>query len=631
MKKVSESQRNTLREKAKLVRKWCLLSTTEAGSGHPTSCLSAADLMTVLFDRYFRYDTKNPSFYNNDRLIFSTGHAAPLLYTLYALSGAFEVEKLRTLRKFNSPLEGHPTPEFVHFNAATGSLGQGLSIGCGMALAAKKDALLFKTYVLLGDGELAEGQVWEAANFASYYKLNNLIAIADINRFGQSQETMFGHHVKEYEKRFAAFGWEVIAIDGHDMQQIVDAFEKAIHTTSKKPVIIIGKTYKGGGISFLQDKDGSHGKALKKEELEKALAELGEIDDSLRFNLSARGPVKSVPPTSAPLVSLRSNASARVGSPSSFATPRYKIGEEIATREAYGKTLVAFKSKAVFAFDAEVKNSTFSQDYLKAYPDQFIECFIAEQNMVGVALGFARLGKIAFVSSFAAFLSRAFDQIRMSRLSNANLKFVGSHAGVSIGEDGGSQMALEDFALFGAIPNSILFHPCDAVSTAALVSIMARQKGVSYLRTLRPKTPVIYNADEQFSIGGSKTLKSSKNDSMTIAACGITVFEALKAHEALRKQGISVRVIDCYSIKPIDEAALRKSILSTQKSIIISIEDHYTHGGLGDFVLNAINGTHGRVEKMCVGKIPHSGTKDELLAYEQINAPSIIKRVKSLV
>ena len=504
--------KKNIEEKAKLVRKWCLISTSEAGSGHPTSCLSAADLTTALFDSFFTYDIKNPNNPNNDRLIFSKGHAAPLLYTLYALAGVMDPEELKMLRKFGSKLEGHPTPEFEHFNVASGSLGQGLSVGAGEAIVLRDQVQsLPKVYVVLGDGELAEGSVWEAANFASYYKLNNLIAIADINAFGQSQQTMFGHRGREYQKRFAAFGWETILINGHNIDEIMEAFQKAASNKTDKPFVIIANTKKGKGISFLENKDGWHGKPLKKEDLEKALAELGSIDESLRFKLKTRkvsevSKVSNVPAT--PLLE------------------RFELGDEIPTREVYGSILgqLANTNPDIYALDGDVKNSTYAMDFQKVHPERFVECFIAEQNMVGVALGLSRLGKIPFVSTFAAFLTRAFDQVRMARLSNANMVFVGSHAGVSIGEDGASQMGLEDFALFGSILDSVILHPSDAVSTARLLSLLPSLCGISYLRTLRGKTPVIYESDEEFLIGGSKVLRKSKEDVVTVAATGVTIF-----------------------------------------------------------------------------------------------------------
>lgn len=613
------SMKNDLQKKANLIRKWCLISTTEAGSGHPTSCLSAADVMTVIFDKYFTYDLENPDTIANDRFILSKGHAAPIMYSLYAAAGAIPFEELKTLRKFGSRLEGHPTPRFPYADFTTGSLGQGLSMGAGMALTMQREqGLSIKphVYVLMGDGELAEGQVWEAANFASYYKLNNLIAIADINRLGQSQETMIGHRMKEYEKRFTAFGWKALVIDGHDFTEIGKAVEEAVHNTSAQPVVILAQTHKGHGISFLQDKEGWHGKPLPKEELEKALAELGDIEDEPVFRL--RVPSQTVGNPEVQKTSLQVS---------------YTKGEQIGTREVYGKTLADLgkENPAIVALDAEVKNSTYSIDFMKAFPHRFVECFIAEQNMVSVASGIARLGKKPFVSTFAAFLSRAYDQIRMARLSNADIKFVGSHAGVSIGEDGASQMGLEDFAMFGAFPDSVILHPSDAVSTAKLLEQMVAHDGITYLRTLRPKTQVIYDAAEEFEIGGSKVLRADDMDVLTVAAAGITVPEALQAYEALEKEGIHIRVIDCYSIKPVDKATLLTAASETQKQIIITVEDHFAHGGLGDFILEALANEHVTVEKMAVTHISRSGKGSELLDDAGISARHIIEKVKSLL
>ncbi|MBI4084728.1 MAG: transketolase [Candidatus Levybacteria bacterium] len=622
-----------LENKAKLVRKWSMIATTEGGSGHPTSCLSAADLTTVLFDRYFAYDLKDPLNYTNDRFVLSKGHAAPLLYTLFALSGAFPLDELKTLRKFGSRLEGHPTPHFPFSDAATGSLGQGLSVGAGLAYGIRAEIRNSpKVYVLLGDGELAEGQVWEACNFASYYKLDNLIAIADINRLGQSQETMFGHRLDEYERRFNAFGFATTVIDGHDYTQIIKAFEAAKENKSGKPFVIIAKTYKGYGISFLKDNDNMHGKPLKKDDLEKALAELGEVDDKLRFHL--REPSK---------LNVILNEVKNPKDPSlTLRMTEYKLGDQIATREVYGQVLakLAETDSSIYALDGDVKNSTYSQDFLKAHPDRFIECFIAEQNMVGVAIGLSRLRRMPFVSTFAAFMTRAADQIRMAAIAKANIRFVGSHAGVSIGEDGASQMGLEDIALFGTIPESVVLHPSDAVSAAKLIVLLTKQSGISYLRTLRPKTPVLYENDEEFPIGGSKILRSAphsakatrgkQDDVLTIVAAGITVHEALKAYEDLKKEGILVRVVDCYSVKPIDKKTLQLCISETLQPLLITVEDHFENGGLGDFVISAVSDTGTKVTKMSVGHISRSGTKDELLDDAGISARHIVATVKNL-
>jgi len=604
-----------LRKKANLVRKWCLISTTQAGSGHPTSCLSAADAAAVLFDRYFTYDLDDPLNLYNDRLVLSKGHAAPLLYTLFGMAGAYPLEELKTLRKFGSRFEGHPVPKYKYAEAATGSLGQGLSVGAGLALIAKREGYGSKTYVLTGDGELAEGQIWEAANFAAHEKLDNLIAILDINRLGQSQETMFGHNIDEYIRKFKAFDFEVIAIDGHNYEEIDQALQ-AVQKPNGKPYAIVMKTFKGHGVSFLENKDGWHGKALKKDELEKALKELGTIDDTLRFQL--KQPQQNKLPQFA------------VGINDTGIT--FEPGKEYATREVFGEVLAKLgeQNKAIYALDGDVMNSTFTETFKKAHPGRFVEAYIAEQNMVSVAAGLSRMGKIPFVATFAAFLTRAADQIRMARVSEANIKFIGSHVGVSIGEDGPSQMGLEDIALFGALPDSVVLQPCDAVSTAKLVPQMATHQGFSYMRTLRPKTPLLYKSEDNFAIGGSKILRSSDNDLLTVAATGITVFEALEAADALQKENISIRVVDFYSIHPIDSVTLKKCIAETEQKVLITVEDHFMHGGFGDFVMSALSG-EGQVIKIAVRKISQSGTKDELMLDAGIDASHIVSKVKSVL
>lgn len=605
-----------LLEKARLVRKLILTSTTTAGSGHPTSSMSAADIGTVLFDKFFKFDLKNPKSRENDRFVLSKGHASPLLYALFAVAGGISFKELETLRKFGSRLEGHPTLEFPYADVVTGSLGQGLSVGSGMAISAKKDKVPFNTFVLLGDGEMAEGSNFEAANFATYYKLDNLIAIVDVNRLGQSQQTMFGHDTKQYEDRFLSFGWDVTVIDGHNYQEIEEALKYTIDTRKEQPKVIIAKTMKGKGVSFLENKDGWHGKPLKKEDLEKALKEIGDVDESLRFELRKPKAIKTTTKNSkSPSLKLD-----------------YKMGDEVATREIYGEILALLgnSNPLIYSLDAEVKNSTYSMDFQKVHPDRFIECFIAEQNMVGVALGLSTQGKIPFVSTFAAFLSRAYDQIRMAGISKGNVKVVGSHAGVSIGEDGASQMGLEDIAMFGALANSVIFHPSDAVSTAKILPLLVDHYGVSYLRTLRPKTPVLYDTKEEFKIGGSKVLKKSNKDILTVVSAGITVHEAISAYGQLKKENIFVRVVDCYSVKPIDKKTLVASLKETKQKTILTVEDHYEHGGLGDFVLSAVSDQNAQVYKMAVSKLPRSGTKDELLDYEGISAKHIVERVKKL-
>ncbi|MBE7179399.1 MAG: transketolase, partial [Mucilaginibacter polytrichastri] len=542
-----------------------LKSTSSAGSGHPTSCLSAADMAAYLFTEHFQYDLKNPLNPNNDRFILSKGHASPLLYSLFGLSGAYPLTETLSLRKDNSAFEGHPTPRFPYADAATGSLGQGLSIGAGMAWLAKQQQRDFKTYVLLGDGELSEGQVWEAANFASFYCLDNLVALLDVNRLAQSGESMFGHRVEEYEKRFSAFGFETMIIDGHDFGQISEAFRKALNPSKGKPFAIVAKTIKGKGISFLEDKPDWHGKALNDEQLEKALAELdGLADETITIRSPAKIPDGTMPaPQNAqPLKT-------------------YDKGSSHATREVIGETLAAYgqHNHNLYVIDGDVKNSTYTMDFMQAFPERFIEGFIAEQNMVSVGVGLSRLGCIPVISTFGAFLTRAADQVRMARVSKANLKFVGTHVGVSIGEDGPSQMALEDIALFGAQPNTLIMQPAEATSAQKLCDVMLNHEGFVYMRALRPKTPVLYAQTEQFEPGGSKILRQSTEDYLVIAATGITVFEALNACDKLKEQGIPVRVIDCYSICPLDRETLINSLNDSVMRTLITVEDHYTHGG----------------------------------------------------
>ncbi|MBO9682994.1 MAG: transketolase [Flavisolibacter sp.] len=604
-----------VKQKANLVRKWCLISTTEAGSGHPTSCLSAADITAVLFDRYFTYNLNDPLDLYNDRFVVSKGHAAPLLYTLFGMAGAYPLEELKTLRKFGSRFEGHPVPQYKYAEAATGSLGQGLSVGAGLALVSKREGYGSKTYVLTGDGELAEGQIWEAANFASHEKLDNLVAILDINRLGQSQETMFGHRIDEYVRKFKAFDFEVIAIDGHNYGEI----DKALQTAQKpngKPFAIVAKTFKGHGISFLENKDGWHGKALNKEELEKALKELGNLDDNLRFHLKTP----------------QQNKSPQFPVNIADTGLTFEQGKEYATREVFGEVLTKLgeQNKEMYALDGDVMNSTFTEMFKKAYPERFIESYIAEQNMISVAAGLSRMGKTPFVATFAAFLTRAADQIRMARVSEANIKFIGSHVGVSIGEDGPSQMGLEDISLFGTLPDSVVLQPCDAVSTAKLVPLMASHRGFAYMRTLRPKTPLLYKNEDHFTIGGSTILRQSDHDRLTVAATGITVFEALKAADELQKEDISICVVDCYSIHPVDSVTLKKCLHATEQKILITVEDHFKHGGFGDFAAAALSG-QGQVIKMAVQKISQSGTKDELLSDAGIDAAHIVNKVKSVL
>ncbi|MGA2854114.1 MAG: transketolase [Verrucomicrobiota bacterium] len=591
-----------------------ITSTTAAGSGHPTSCCSAADVVATLFFGHMRYDAKNPHYYNNDRFILSKGHAAPLLYAAWAETGLFPAGDLLKLRQFGSDLEGHPTPRLLFVDVATGSLGQGLSVGAGMALAARLDKLDYNTYVLLGDGEIAEGSVWEAASLAGIYKLNNLIAIVDANRLGQSQATAFGHDIGVYAKRFEAFGWRVEVIDGHDIEEIVEVLGGI--GLDDKPLVIIAKTYKGAGVSFLQDLDNWHGKPLNKEEAAKAIAELQPSSKS-GVGVPIPAPNQLPAPNNAP--------------PAGYPPLNYKIGDKVATREAYGIALarIGEVDHRIVAMDGDTKNSTYAEKFFKKFPDRFTECYIAEQNLVGVATGFGTRGKVPFASTFATFFTRAADQIRVAGISQANLKLAGSHVGVSIGEDGPSQMALEDMALMRAIAGSVVLYPSDAVSTEKLVEQMALAKGIHFLRTSRPKSPVIYSNDESFPIGGAKVLRQNAGDKVTVVAAGVTLHEALKAADALKAEGVGITVIDAYSIKPLG----KKEILAAAKktnNTVITVEDHYSEGGLGDAVAGELSMEGVKVHKLAVTSLPRSGKAEELLAHFGIDAEAIVKKVKSL-
>ncbi len=587
-------------------------ATTAAGSGHPTSCLSAADVVAALFFGHMKYDAKNPHYYNNDRFILSKGHAAPLLYAAWAENGFIPVSELTKLRQFGNDLEGHPTPRLAFADVATGSLGQGLGVGAGMALAARQDKLDFNTYVLLGDGEIAEGAVWEAANLAGFYKLSNLIAIVDANRLGQSQATMFGHDISIYSKRFEAFGWRVEVIDGHDVEEIVEVLSGV--GLDEKPLVIIAKTYKGAGVSFLQDKDSWHGKPLSAEEAVRAVAEL---QPSAKSGLEVA--IASPSPLSAP----------NLAAPASYPAISYKLGDKIATREAYGAALVRVggANPAVVAMDGDTKNSTYSEKFAKAFPNRFTECFIAEQNLVAVAIGYGTRGHVPFVSTFATFFTRAADQIRVAGISSSNLKLVGSHVGVSIGEDGPSQMALEDIAMMRSVQGSSVLYPADAVATEKLLEEMAKTKGIQFMRTSRPKTPVIYNNDEKFPIGSAKVLREGTK--VTIVAAGVTLFEALKAADELKAEGIAVSVVDAYSVKPLGKSVILNAARKTNNTVI-TVEDHYPEGGIGDAVAGELSGDGIKVHKLAVNGLPRSGKAEELLAHFKIDAAAIVAKVKSL-
>jgi transketolase len=609
------SQENVWQPLAAQLRADSIRCTTAAGSGHPTSGMSAADLMAVLQASYLKYDFANPKKPNNDHLIFSKGHACPVLYAMYKAAGAMTDEELLSLRKFGSIWEGHPTPLIPYVDAATGSLGQGLPIGVGVAIAGKHiEKLPYKVWVVLGDSEMAEGSIYEALELAAHYELNNLIAILDCNRLGQRGETALGWDTQKYAARAEAFGWKAIVINGHDLNAIDAAYAEA--SAADKPVLIVAKTEKGHGVSFTANKDGWHGKAMKPEEAEKALAELGNPAHNLI--------VKPALPEDLQPAPLSPNTE--------FVIPDYKIGDGIAVRQAYGDALKALGASRgdVFAVDAEVSNSTYAEFFKKAYPERFFEMYIAEQAMVSVAQGIAVSGKIAFASTFAAFFARAFDQIRMAAVSRATLHLAGSHAGVSIGADGPSQMALEDLAMMRSVFGSAVLYPSDGVSTAHLVKEMADRSGISYIRTTREKTPILYTADDSFPIGGSKVLRHHEADCATIIGAGITLHEGLKAADALALEGIHVRVIDLYSVKPVDSHAIITAAVKTGHLVVV--EDHWVEGGIGDAVLAALAdavAVKPKYSHLAIREMPRSGEPDELLDAYGISAKHIIEAVKA--
>lgn len=608
-----------LNNKATSLRIESVRATTEAGSGHPTSCCSAADIVATLFFHVMRYDPKQPRHPNRDRFILSKGHAAPLLYAAWAEAGLFPKSELLTLRLLRSDLEGHPTPRLSFVDVATGSLGQGLAAGVGMALNAKYlDRSDYRTYVVLGDGESVEGSVWEAVEIARQHQLDNLCAIVDINRLGQSDPTMLQHDLEAYRARWSGFGWHAIVVDGHDIAALVQAFGEAV-ATKGRPTVLLAKTLKGKGISFIQDKPDWHGKPLKKgEEADRAIAELSQ-----QF-VSGNGAAPVIP---SPTLAKKEEAGRKT-----LAAPSYKIGDMVATREAFGVALQALgeADPSVVALDADVKNSTYTDKFGKQFPSRFFENFIAEQNMIGAAVGLSTCGKVPFAATFAAFLTRAYDFIRMAAISQANVKLVGTHVGVSIGEDGASQMGLEDLAMMAAQPGVTVLYPSDGTSMYRLVEAAARQSGMVYLRAGRPKSPVIYGPDEPFSIGGSKVLRKSQQDQVTIVAAGVTLCEALKAHDQLKAQGIQTRVVDLYSVVPVDRATLADCAHATQKRVV-TVEDHYAHGGLGDAVLGALSNEGVRVTKLAVRDIPRSGKPDELIDHFGIGVRSIVQAVKDLL
>jgi transketolase len=601
------------RELGQQLRVDSVRSSSAAGSGHPTSSMSAADLMAVLIDGHLKLDYSEPDDPHRDHLIFSKGHASPLYYAILKAVGAIDDEELLTFRKFGSRLEGHPTPRIPPTDVATGSLGQGLPIGVGVATAAEKlDRLPYRVWVLCGDSEMAEGSIWEAFQHAGWESLSNLTAIIDVNRLGQTRETMLGWDMEGYATRARAFGWNAIVIDGHDVEAIDAAYREA-EETKDRPTAILARTKKGKGVKAVEDQPGKHGKPL--DDPEEAIRELGGEHNLL-------------------VETARPDRSQEVhGFPTEGGEmPSWELGEEVATRKAYGEALTALGSRRgdVVALDGEVSNSTYSEIFAEAHPDRYFEMFIAEQQLVAAAVGIQARGWTPFASTFAAFFSRAYDFVRMAAISRANLRLAGSHAGVSIGEDGPSQMALEDFASLRAVHGSAVLHPSDANQTSQLVAEMADRPGITYLRTLRAGTPVRTPADEEVRVGGSRVVRSSDEDDVAIVACGITVEEAVKAAEQLEGEGIRARVIDAYSIKPIDAAALRAT--ADAVDAIITVEDHWPEGGLGDAVLGALAEQADRppLVKLAVRDMPTSGKPAELMHAAGIDAEAIAGAARSL-
>ncbi len=614
----------SIAELAAQLRVDSIRSSTSAGSGHPTSSMSAADLIAVLAARHLRYDWNDPHAVANDHLVFSKGHASPLLYSLFKAAGVVSDEELMTgYRRFGQRLEGHPTPVLPWVDVAIGSLGQGLPDGVGIALSGKYlEHIPFRVWVLCGDSELAEGSIWEAIDKASCYKLSNLVVMADINRLGQRGPTDLGWDVDAYKQRFEAFGARALVIDGHDLSAIDGAFAEAENMSGDRPTVIVAKTIKGRGFSEVENKEGWHGKPLPPDMAERAIKELGGEQ-----HLIVRGPLpeKASDHSSASDTPLAATAD----------LPRYDMGDSVPTRKAYGDALVALGTTdpRVVVLDAEVSNSTHADEFKDAFPDRYFEMFISEQQMVAAATGLSVRGHTTFASTFAAFFTRAFDFVRMGAISGVELRLSGSHCGVEIGADGPSQMGLEDLAMMRTVHGSTVLYPSDAPSTAALVAAMARNPGISYIRTTRGAYPVIYEAQEAFAIGGSKVLRSSESDDVTLVGAGITLHECVKAAELLGGEGIQARVIDCYSVKPIDAATVSEAAAATSGRIVVA-EDHHPEGGLGSAVTDCLlsNGrTSLHIAHLAVRGMPGSGTAAELIAWAGIDADHIAAAARGLV
>ena len=604
-------------EHARLLSIYSMMSTTAASSGHPTSCMSAAELVAGVYFYAMKFDPKNANSNDDDRFVLSKGHAAPLLYSALAEAGVFPVSRVMTLRQFSSELEGHPTPRIHGVDAATGSLGQGLSVGAGLAIGARMDKSPTRVYVLTGDGELAEGEIWEAAAFAAHYKLDNLTVITDINALGQSDYTMYRHDMEVYRRKFESEGFATEVIDGHDVAAVLAALDRA-KATKGRPQAIIARTVKGHGFSLVAGKEGWHGKPFSKEQLAEAIKE--------------RGGAPVVPPDPG-----KSYARTTLPTPPDFPAPpapEYAADAQVAAREAYGFALkrLGKVNPHIVAMSGDVMNSTFSEMFDKAYPDHFFQGYIAEQNLVSTGVGLAARGKVPFLDTFACFLSRAYDNVRMAAVSRANINLCGSHCGVSIGEDGPSQMALEDIAMFRAISGSEVFYPSDAVSTERLTEHMAKRAGINYLRTSRPKMPILYSKDEKFAVPGFKVLRQSAQDKATVIGAGVTLHEALKAFEQLKSQGIAIRVIDLYCVKPLDGKAIAEQIKATA-GCLVTVEDHWPEGGLGEGVLAAlaqVGVSPTKFKLLAVTGMPHSGKPEELVDAFGISARHIIEAVRAM-
>ncbi|XP_061729621.1 transketolase-like protein 2 [Cydia pomonella] len=609
-----------LKDIANKLRIDSIVATNASKSGHPTSCASMAEIMSVLFFHTMRYKISAPRDPSADRFILSKGHAAPILYAAWAEAGLFPVEELKNLRKIDNDLEGHPTPRLNFVDVGTGSLGQGLAVAAGMAYVGKYfDQAPYRVYCLVGDGEAAEGSIWESLHFASHYKLDNLVVIFDVNRLGQSEPTSLQHHVEVYDARLKSFGFHSLVVDGHDVTELVKAFDEAA-TVSGKPTALVAKTFKGKGFPGIEDQESWHGKALGADG-EKIIKHLQSQIKNNTISLKPKPPLAEAPRV-------------HIGDITLSSPPAYKQGEQVATRLAYGTALkkIADTNLRVIALDGDTKNSTFSDKLRNAYPERYIECFIAEQNLVGVATGAAcRDRTVAFVSTFAAFFTRTFDQIRMGAISQSNINLAGSHCGVSIGEDGPSQMGLEDLALFRAVPTATVFYPSDAVSTERAVELAANTKGICYIRTSRPNTSMLYPNDELFKVGQAKVVRQSPKDQVLLIGAGITLHESVAAAEALKAEGINARVLDPFTIKPLDEAAVLANARACGGRIVVT-EDHYQAGGIGEAVLSAVALERDVVVRhVYVRSVPRSGPPAALLDKYGLSAPHIARAARALL